>query len=105
MTKIELNNRQDYLTYREGSGGTIEIFDIAVTSERRVGNGRRLVEMLFAQLEPHIRVWAITRADNLIAQQFYERLQFECIGVLRRFYGAEKSVDAIMYGRKAGGPV
>lgn len=98
-------DKGDYLDWQARPDGTVEIVDVAVNSERRVGKGRRLVEVLFNQLEPRTRVWAITRADNLIAQQWYESLQFECIAALRRYYGHEKSADALMFGRKAGGPV
>lgn len=103
--RITLDDPRDYLDWREGSGWTVEIVDIHVGSERRrQGLGRKLVEALFAKLEPDRHVFAITRADNEIAIQWYEALQFRVIGVLRRFY-AERGVDAIMFGRKASGPV
>lgn len=106
MNRIELDgDKRDYLIWREGSGNTVEIFDIAVGSERGQGKGRRLMELLFRKLSYDTRVFAITRADNLIAQQFYEKLRFDVVGVLRRFYSGEPEVDAIMYGRSAGGPV
>lgn len=102
MIKILLDNDQrDFLVYRQGSGGTIEIFDIVVGSERRVGRGRNLVDKLLKSIPQSVKlVWAITRADNFIAQAFYEELHFRVIGVLRYFYqdGAE-TVDAVMYGR------
>lgn len=104
--RITLADPRDFLDYREGSGGTVEIFDIVVMSDRRKGRGRNLMEKLFNSLHPETSVFAITRADNEIAQQFYERLQFRVTGVLRRFYqSGGRGVDAIMYGRKAGGPV
>lgn len=104
MTRITLDgDERDYLDYRDGSGGTVEIFDVAVNSERRSGRGRRLVEELFRRVTP-LHVWAITRADNEIAQQWYEALGFRVVGVLRRFYGL-RGVDAIMYGRSSEGPV
>lgn len=100
---------QDWLDYRAGSGGTVEIFDIVVNSERGKGVGRRLVETLFNSLDVRTRVWAVTRTTNPVAQQFYERLGFRVLGVLRDFYRpdpkAPVGVDAVMYGRKAGGPV
>ena len=106
MNKIILDNDdRDFLLWRDGSGDTIEIFDIAVGSERGVGKGRRLIELLFEQLHAETRVFAITRATNLVAQQFYEKLRFDVVGVLRRFYSGNMEVDAVMYGRKAGGSV
>lgn len=104
-TRITLEDPRDFVDYREGSGHTIEIFDIQVGSERRQGKGRRLLELLFAHLKPETRVWAITRADNETAQQFYEACQFKTVNVLRRFYGPAVGVDALMFVRKAGGPV
>lgn len=103
MNKIVLSDSRDFLMWRQGSGETIEIFDIAVGSERRKGRGRQLLNLLFNSLEANTVVWAITRSDNEIAQQFYEATRFDIIGVLRRFYGVENGVDAIMYGRKAKG--
>lgn len=103
MKKITLDCEEDFLVYREGSGHSVEIFDIQVKSERRVGKGRMLMELLFSGLKPGTKVWAITRAENEIAQEFYESLGFRVVGVLREFYADEPGVDAIMYGRKAGG--
>lgn len=99
--------KQDSLDYRQGSGDTVEIFDIVVGSERRQGRGRRLLEALFARLpETVTTVFAITRADNLIAQLWYEAMQFEVCGTLRRFYNRTKPVvDGIMYARSPKGPV
>lgn len=92
---------EDYLMWRKGSGNTVEIYDIAVYSERRNGNGRLLVNYLIDHLPPGTRtLWAITKADNFIAQQFYESLNFRVIGTLRSFYqDSGNTVDAIMYGR------
>lgn len=104
--RLELNGGTDYLEYRYGSGGTVEILDIAVMSERRTGNGRRLIERLMASLPQGTLVWAITRASNIIAQHFYEGMKFRVVGVLRSFYQADPfvkdDVDAIMYGRTVG---
>lgn len=101
MDVITLDDPQDFLKYRKGSGDTIEIYDIAVGTDRRVGKGRRLVELLLANIPPGIRtIWAITRAENFIAQQFYENLGFRVIAPLRNFYrDGPDTVDAIMYGR------
>ena len=106
--RLTYDDSADFLDHRGGSGGTIEIFDIQVSSERRKGRGRLLIEHLLRKVSKEwgkeVRVWAITRAENIIAQKFYEALQFDSIP-LRRFYSSEKNVDAIMYVRSAGGPV
>lgn len=105
MIKITLESPDDFLIYRDGSGGTVEIFDIVVNSERRKGRGRLLVDTLLKRVEGRVRlVWAITRAENFIAQQFYEKLNFKVVANLRNFYGiknkeGEETIDAIMYGR------
>jgi ribosomal protein S18 acetylase RimI-like enzyme len=99
------NDPRDFLDYREGSGGSIEIFDIQVGSERGKGKGRRLIEALFSRLKPETRVWAITRAENEVAQKFYEKLCFDVVSPLRRFYTSHRGVDALLYIRRAGGPV
>lgn len=93
-------NAQDYLDYRKGSGeGSIEIHDIKVRSERRVGIGRSMVTALFDRLDLGTFVYAITRSNNEVAQQFYESLGFSVCGVLRRFYDEHSnSADAILYG-------
>ncbi len=98
-----IGNAADHLDYEHRADGTVEIVDIVVTSARRAGVGRALIAALFKRL-PRVRVWAITRASNEIAQQFYEALGFETVGVLRRFYGGD-GADAVMYGRWSDGPV
>lgn len=104
----------DYVIWRNGSGGTVEILDIAVQSKRGIGRGKLLIETLFAEInrihEDNPLVFAITRSSYPIAQQFYEHLGFRVVGVLRDFYtvsegGGVVGVDAIMYGRSARGPV
>src|SRR2546422_460270 len=102
---IVLDDPRDFLVYRPGSGDTVEILDIQVGSERRQGRGRKPVEHLLRNLPPETNlVWAITRANNLAAQGFYERLRFRVVAVLRNFYGTrdedgKETVDAIMYGK------
>lgn len=102
MKKITRNGEKDFLVYREGSGNTIEIFDIAVESERGKGVGTSMVRELIqtVRLENKKTVWAITRSSNFVAQQFYESLGFRVVGVLRDFYKDEicGHVDALMYG-------
>lgn len=94
----------DYLEYQKRLDGRIEIVDIAVHSGRRKGVGRFLVSELLKNLAPSTVVYAITRTENEIAQQFWEGVGFTTVNPLRRFYGTDK-VDALMYVRKAGGPV
>lgn len=105
MSRIALDDDRDFLVYRPGSGGTVEIFDIVVGSERRKGRGRELVSRLLQQFPPDTRVYAITRASNFIAHEFYEALGFQVVAPLREFYSGEHTIDAVMYGRKCGGVV
>ena len=102
--RIEFDNGC-FLDYRPASGGTWEIYDVHVPNEcRRQGYGKRMIELLFKRVGSGKRVYAITRASNEVAQQFYESLRFEVVGVLRRFYGGE-GADAVMFGRGSEGPV
>lgn len=99
-----------YLEWRHCHGGTVEVVDIEVENDRRrTGVGRRLMETLFNTLRDttgHRQVYAITRADNRIAQRFYEGLVFKVSGVLRDFYDCNSHcVDAVLYCRNSGGPV
>lgn len=105
--RIVLNDSggKDFLNYRYGSGLTIEIFDIQVDTERRKGRGKALLAALFKTLPVDTRVFAITRAENEVAQEFYEACGFRVCGVLRRFYSGYTGIDAVMYIRKAGGPL
>ncbi len=94
-----------FLIWERRDDGTVEIRDIHVDNEyRRKGIGRKMLEVLFRQLDGATRVWAITRAENQVAQQFYERCCFRDVSILRRFYN-DKTLDAIMFVRCAGGPV
>ncbi len=103
------------LVYRIAPGATCEIVDIEVDSaDRGKGVGRKLLEDLFrrlAALPPGKEgkvdtVYAITRMDNEIAQEFYEHCKFRVVGVLRRFYTVHRAgADAVMYGRGIGGVV
>ena len=105
LNRISISDGKDYLDWREGSGGTVEIFDVVVNSDRRKGRGRVLVSILLAQLPAETKVWAITRSDNDIGILWYEAMRFRVCGVLREFYRTERGVDAIMFIREAGGPV
>ena len=97
--RITIAGVGEFLDWRQGSGQTVEIFDIHVPSERRrMGLGRKLVyELIDHNLPPGTKkVWAITRANNCIAQDFYNELNFRAIP-LREFYDCYRCVDAIMY--------
>lgn len=97
----------DFLEWRQGSGKTIEIFDLHVSSERRrQGIARGLVNKLL-DLVPSdtMVVWAFTRAENVIAQQFYEEMHFRVMAVVRGMYQdgpLANQVDSILYGRDVG---
>lgn len=73
MNSIKMNGGADYLYYRPGSGDSVEIFDIAVKTERRLGVGRSMVAELRKKF-PHSVIYAITRESNLVARQFYSAL-------------------------------
>lgn len=103
VTKLIGDDPGDYVEYRDAGGGSVEITDIQVVSSRRSGVGRALLSAMMSTLPPESRVFAVTRHDNLIAQQFYEQCGFEISGYLRRHYGHDE--HAVVYNRKAGGPV
>jgi ribosomal protein S18 acetylase RimI-like enzyme len=90
---------RDYLDWRGGSGGTVEIFDIVIGSERGVGKGRRLVDLLRQTVSagnPKL-IYAITRDSNSIAKEFYRHLGFRNIAVLHRFY-PDTYENGVMFG-------
>lgn len=87
MVRISLDDPHDYLDWRVGSGGSVEIFDLAVGSERRRGRGRELVCRLLRAAPPGTRrVWALTRAGNEGAHAFYVAVGFRLGGAVRAFY-------------------
>lgn len=93
-----------FLDWREGSGNSLEIVDVAVDNVvRRKGVGKGLVDRLIKICEAHrvTRIYAITRAENRIAQEWYESMNFRAVP-LYDFYGmrteeGHRTVDAIMY--------
>lgn len=87
-------NERDYLSYRPGHGGTVEIDDIAVYSERQRGTGRAMVEAALARTGA-AKVYALARAENAPARKFYEALGFRPVE-LPGFY---EDGDAVMYYR------
>jgi len=87
------------LLFRRGPGGTVEIVDLHVGGEyRREGVGRKMVDLLVDGLKftEYRRVYAITRAENRIAQDFYRGTGFRLCGALKGFY---PEGDAIMFVR------
>ena len=97
--RITLDDPGDYLDYRLGMGDSVEIYDIAIHSERRRGRGRQLVNLMLENVRANYpttrQVFAITRISNTIAHEFYEALGFNIIGRLHYFYVDE---HALMYG-------
>lgn len=92
---IEVNNGLDYLAYREGSGGTVEVYDLAVNSERGRGVGRLMVNTLLDRVRGRTHlVWALTRQSNYGARAFYAKMGFTPLSTMPMFYREE---SAIMY--------
>lgn len=101
MHKITLESDGDYLYWRDGSGRSVEILDIAVHSERGKGRGTELFKRLLKEIPQGVSlIFAITRLSNTIAHQFYEKLGFRIVGRLHHFYqdGPEGTENALMYG-------
>lgn len=98
MIRIVGADPGDFLDYRRGSGGTVELYDIVVNSDRRKGVGRKLVEELCgrSRREGAKLVWAFCRSDNRIAREFYSAIGFRVLAYVPKFY---PEGDAIMYGR------
>lgn len=81
----------DFLKYRDGSGKSVEIFDIAVNTARGQGKGREMVNELCRRYEgTGVLVWAMTRESNEIAHVFYTKCGMKLLGVLHRFYTCER---------------
>jgi ribosomal protein S18 acetylase RimI-like enzyme len=94
-------NDVDRLEYRSAGGETIEIFDIAVNSEKRKGIGTKLIDELINEVEQIgcERITAITHSCNDTAQKFYESNGF--VGTLLpnfyKVFSPYPTGDAIMY--------
>lgn len=74
-------------------------------SNRRLGIGKNLFSILLKSIPKETKmIYAITRTENFIAQQFYEGLRFRVIAPLRHFYQDREvqTVDALMYGYDIG---
>lgn len=91
------NHAEDFLLFREGMAGTVELLHIVVESERGVGRGRELVDKLLANVPPTTTlVYAITRSSNQNARSFYKAIGFRLVGPLIGFYQGR---DAVMFGK------
>ena len=98
MNTIELNGGKDYVKWRIGMAGTAELFDIAVNTERGIGIGTRLVEILIDQLHDlniHT-LYAFCRDDNEEAIKFYKKLGFT-VSVVHKFYKSGNAVLVVKY--------
>lgn len=83
----KITRPKSYLKWRLSTGGTIEVVDIAVNSERCKGVGTSMMKELFAiarDMDIH-RVYAITRSANRVAQKFYESLNMEANAIMRLY--------------------
>lgn len=82
MKKLTLNDGQDFLVYRDGGGETIEVFDIAVNTERRVGTGTKLMEKLEKKLKKGTHIHIFARHENTRARQFYKKHGYHPITIV-----------------------
>lgn len=89
-----IRRKKSWLIYRPAGGGTIEIFDIHVGTERGAGTGTAMLEEMLEKEEPQ-RVVAITRMSNILAQKFYAKNGFDRIP-LKNFYPDESAVMYIL---------
>lgn len=98
-TRITLEDPNDYLEFRRGPGGTIEIVDIVVNSERGVGKGRTLINNLISWCSRSKVFYAFTRKSNVIAAQFYKALGFVQVAQITGFYEDpdDKVATALMF--------
>lgn len=92
-TKIIKKNKVDFLVYRPAGGGTIEMFDIAVMSERGKGIGTSLINEMIKREKPKV-IHGITRESNEGAITFYKKLGFTTT-LLENFYPDGNAVMVI----------
>lgn len=83
--RYSINKGKDFIVYRNGSNDTIEIFDIAVMSERRKGYGTQLINKL---KQKNKNLFAFMRASNENAKIFYEHNGFKST-FINNFYPDE----------------
>ncbi len=91
--QIIKNNGLDIIDFREGKENTWEIFDIKVTSARRKGIGRALVDEMIETVNPRI-VYAFTREKNELDRKFYSSLGFKDI-LIPNFYEEGNAIMVI----------
>ena len=89
MQKI-VKNKIDYLKYRKGMADSIEIYDIAVMSERGKGIGTSLIQELIEKENPKT-VYAFCRESNKLAHSFYRKFGFKET-FINNFYGDEGAI-------------
>jgi ribosomal protein S18 acetylase RimI-like enzyme len=82
MPKLR-KNKLDVLEYRPGQGGTTELYDIKVMTQRGQGIGTSLVQELEALVGP--KIYGFTRKENSQARAFYQKNGFSEL-VLEGFY-------------------
>jgi ribosomal protein S18 acetylase RimI-like enzyme len=68
-------NEVDFVDFREGKAGNVEIFDIAVNSERGKGVGSRLLQRV-AKDTGAVILYAFCRDTNELAHAFYKKNGF-----------------------------
>lgn len=94
-----IDDGRGYIDFRRAPGSTAEIVDIEVYPEhRRHGVGKRMLYAMFDKLHGVRTVYAITRQDNYIAQQFYESCGFVVAGTIRDLY--DSGAIAVVYTRQ-----
>lgn len=91
MKSITRNKKKDYLYYREGQNNTVEIYDIAVNSERNKGIGSEMISELKLQGK---NIYAFVRESNANARRFYMKNNFTLI-LIKAFYPDENAYMAL----------
>jgi len=98
MEKFIKRGAGSQLIYRNGSAGTIEIYDIKVNRpDWRKGIGSDMIRELIETENPHC-LYCFMRKDNVDAHGFYLANGFKEVAVIENFY-EEDCKDAIMLTR------
>jgi ribosomal protein S18 acetylase RimI-like enzyme len=98
--RIDDPEGRGYLEWRWAPAHAVEIVNIEVGNEyRRQGVGRSLLWQLIAEAGPELRaVFAVTRASNGIAREWYAAMGFYPAGILYGFYDGDAGMpDAVLY--------
>lgn len=76
--RVITRNGIDHLMYQLSNGGTAEIFDIVVHTERGRGIGTEMLDQAVKELHEFgiKRLFAFTRDSNSLAQKFYKKNGF-----------------------------